>query len=163
MAVARFEDGTAPAQVDALIHYADREAALEVVADHDPNYNKQQDALRRTKDQIEVSGLRKSWMVLLSRRANINRVKAALPELLLAFKTTRLHAATATTLGRAIGARPARRHESSADGPQQRVRSRLACSPSLGWVRRHRAHHWRMGDESPSQGSRCSGEARRPS
>ena len=26
-------------QVDALIHYPDREAALEVVADHDPDYN----------------------------------------------------------------------------------------------------------------------------
>jgi hypothetical protein len=84
--VERFEDGTAPGQVDALIHYSDREAALEVVADHDPVYNKQPDALRRTKDQIEVSGLRKSWMVLLSRRANINRVKAALPELLLDFQ-----------------------------------------------------------------------------
>ena len=84
--VKRFEDGTAPGQVDALIYYSDRDAALEVVADHDPDYNKQQDALRRTKDQIEVSGLRKSWMVLLSRRANINRVKAALPELLLGFQ-----------------------------------------------------------------------------
>ena len=43
------------------------------------------------KDRIEVSGLRKSWMVLLSRKAKINRVKAALPGLLLDFKTTRHH------------------------------------------------------------------------
>ena len=84
--VKRFEDGTAPGQVDALIHYADREAPLEVVADHDPDYNGQQDALRRTKDRIEVSGLRKSWMVLLSRKAKINNVKRALPALLLAMQ-----------------------------------------------------------------------------
>jgi hypothetical protein len=81
--VTRFDDGTLNSQVDALIHYPDREAALEVVADHDPDYNAQQDALRRTKDQIQASGLRKSWMVLLNHKANINRVKAALPELLL--------------------------------------------------------------------------------
>jgi hypothetical protein len=81
--VDRFEDGRAPRQVDALIHYPGREAALEVVADHDPNYNAQQDALRRIKDQLEVSGLRHSWMALLNRKASINRVKAALPELLL--------------------------------------------------------------------------------
>ena len=47
--VERFVDGTASGQVDAVIHYSDREAALEVVADHDPDYNKQRDALRRTK------------------------------------------------------------------------------------------------------------------
>jgi hypothetical protein len=56
------------------------------VADHDPDYNMQQAALRRTKDRIEVSGLRESWMILLSRKANINRVKAALPGLLLDFQ-----------------------------------------------------------------------------
>jgi hypothetical protein len=45
--VKRFEDGTAPRQVDALVHYPDCDAALEVVADHDPAYNAQQDALNR--------------------------------------------------------------------------------------------------------------------
>jgi hypothetical protein len=81
--VDRFEDGKANGQVDALIRYRDSDAALEVVADHDPDYNAQQDALRRIKDQIQVSGLRQSWMALLNRRASINKVKAALPELLL--------------------------------------------------------------------------------
>jgi hypothetical protein len=84
--VERFEDGTAPGQVDALIHYPDHEAALEVAADHDPDYNGQQGALRRTKDRIEVPGLRKSWMVLLNRKAKINNVKRALPALLLAMQ-----------------------------------------------------------------------------
>ena len=56
------------------------------MADHDPEYNLQSDALSRVKHQIEVSGLRKSWMVLLSRKAKINRVKAALPGLLLDFQ-----------------------------------------------------------------------------
>jgi hypothetical protein len=33
--VCRFEDGTAPRQVDALVHYPDRLAALEIVTDPD--------------------------------------------------------------------------------------------------------------------------------
>jgi hypothetical protein len=82
--VERFDHGTAPGQVDALVRYPDREAALEVVADHDEAFNAQRAALYRAKDRIEVSGLRDSWMVVLNRKANINRVKQALPELLLA-------------------------------------------------------------------------------
>ena len=45
--VKRFEGGTAPRQVDALVRYPDCDASLEVVADHDPDYNAQQDALNR--------------------------------------------------------------------------------------------------------------------
>jgi hypothetical protein len=81
--VKRFDYGTAPRQVDALVHYPDRVAALEVVADHDPKFHRQRDALKRTQHQIEVSGLRKSWTVLLTRKANIKDVRGALPELLL--------------------------------------------------------------------------------
>jgi hypothetical protein len=82
--VKRFEDGTAPRQVDALIRYPDRDAALEIVADHDEVFKRQQDALYRRKGQIrEVSGLRKSWMVLLSHEANIKDLKRRLPALLL--------------------------------------------------------------------------------
>jgi hypothetical protein len=81
--VKRFEDGTAPGQIDALIHYPDRAAALEVVADHDPEYKSQEAALYSKKNHvIEVSGLRESWIVTLSREAKINKVKKALPELL---------------------------------------------------------------------------------
>jgi hypothetical protein len=81
--VDRFEDGKVNGQVDALIRYRDRHAALEIVADHDEAFNRQEDALYRTENRIQVSGLRKSWMVLLGRKANINRVKRALPALLL--------------------------------------------------------------------------------
>jgi hypothetical protein len=82
-----FEDGTAPRQVDALIRYPDRDAALEVVGDHDMAFNAQQDALHRKKNHaIEVSGLHESWTVLLSRTAKIKRVKEALPALLLAMQ-----------------------------------------------------------------------------
>jgi hypothetical protein len=82
--VERHDYGTAPGQVDALIHYPDdRVAALEVVADHDPEANKQQAALMRRKGQIKVPGLWGSWIVLLSHQANINDVERALPALLL--------------------------------------------------------------------------------
>ena len=81
--VERFDYGTAPRQVDALVHYPDRVAALEVVGDHDPKFRRQEEALTRVKHQIDVSGLRKSSMVLLTRKANINKVKEALPTLLL--------------------------------------------------------------------------------
>ena len=81
--VDRFDYGTAKSQVDALVRYPDRVAALEVVADHDPAYNKQSDALSRAKHKVEVPGLRESWIVTLSRKANINNVKRALPALLL--------------------------------------------------------------------------------
>ena len=80
--VKRFEGGTAPRQVDALVRYPDCDASLEVVADHDPDYNAQQDALNRRKHQVQVSELRKSWMVLLNRRANIKDVERRLPALL---------------------------------------------------------------------------------
>lgn len=82
--VDRFEDGTAPRQVDALIRFPDRDAALEIVADHDEVFQRQQDALyRKHKESVEVSGLRKSWMVLLSHEANIKDVKRRIPALLL--------------------------------------------------------------------------------
>lgn len=86
VAVTRFDDGTANAQVDALIHYPGREAALEIVADHDQKFNGQQDALHREKDRIDVPGLRESWTALVSRKAKIKRVKEALPALLLAMQ-----------------------------------------------------------------------------
>jgi hypothetical protein len=84
--VRRFEDGTVNSQVDALIHYPDREAALEVVADHDEEFNGQQDALHRERDRIDVPELRESWTALVSRTAKIKRVKEALPALLIAMQ-----------------------------------------------------------------------------
>lgn len=84
--VTRFEDGTANSQVDALIHYPDRIAALEVVADHDAAFNAQWEALERTGHRVEVPGLRQAWMVRLSREAKVRDVVRALPALLLAWQ-----------------------------------------------------------------------------
>jgi hypothetical protein len=52
--VKRFDYGTAPRQVDALIHSPASKAALEIVADHDPESKAQWDALRRVKYQIRM-------------------------------------------------------------------------------------------------------------
>jgi hypothetical protein len=80
----RFEDGTAPAQIDALIDYPDRRATLEIVADVEPTFRAQQAALYgKHKEAVEVSELRKSWMVVLRPEANIKNVKRRLPALLL--------------------------------------------------------------------------------
>jgi hypothetical protein len=79
--VCRFEDGTADGQVDARVHYPDRLAALEIVTDPDKRFQRQQ-AERYRESPIAVSGLRDSWMVQLSRRANIPKVKRVLPDLL---------------------------------------------------------------------------------
>jgi hypothetical protein len=84
--VKRFEDGTAPRQVDALVQYPDRLAALEVWADHDPDLNAQWEALERMNYQLQVPGLRQSWGVILKRKAKIKRLASELPSLLLALQ-----------------------------------------------------------------------------
>ena len=53
--VKRFDYGTA-GQVDALVHYPDRVAALELVGDHDPTFKRQEEAITRVRHQIEVNG-----------------------------------------------------------------------------------------------------------
>jgi hypothetical protein len=82
----RFEDGRANSQVDALVHYPDRVAALEIVADHEAAFNAQSEELERRGRRIEVQGLRQAWMVLLQRRANVRDVQRELPALLLAWQ-----------------------------------------------------------------------------
>jgi hypothetical protein len=84
--VERFEDGKANSQVDALIHYPDRVAALEIVADHDRYANEQRHALNRKGRWIEVPGLRQAWRVVISRQASVNQVTRELPALLLAWQ-----------------------------------------------------------------------------
>jgi hypothetical protein len=82
--VDRFEDGMANRQVDALIRYPDRLAALEIVADHDAAFNAQWDVLNRLGHKLQVPGLRQAWMVQLGRRAKIRDVERELPAMLLA-------------------------------------------------------------------------------
>jgi hypothetical protein len=81
--VERFEDGMANGQVDALIRYPDRLAALEVAADHDAAFNAQWVALNRLGHKLEVPGLRKAWTVQLGRRAKVRDLERELPALLL--------------------------------------------------------------------------------
>jgi hypothetical protein len=100
--VERFDDGTAPRQVDALVHYPDRLAALEIVTDPDKPFHSLQAELDR-ENPIKVPGLRESWVaVLLSReswmvvlspeakitkiKAKIKKIKQELPALLLALQ-----------------------------------------------------------------------------
>jgi hypothetical protein len=100
--VERFDDGTAPRQVDALVRYPDRVAALEIVSDPDKPFQSLQAELDR-ENPITVPGLheswvvvllsRESWMVVLSAEAKIKKIKAKikkikqeLPALLLAFQ-----------------------------------------------------------------------------
>ena len=86
MPVERFDDGTANSMVDAEVRYPDRKAALEVVTDHDRELTEQGALLHDLKNRIEVSGLRQSWMVILSGKAKINEVKRALRKSLSAWE-----------------------------------------------------------------------------
>jgi hypothetical protein len=81
--VTRFEDGNAPAQVDALIHEADGCAALEIVADHEDAFNAQWDALEKTNHRVDVRGLRAVWSAQLARGASVKRVLQELPALMI--------------------------------------------------------------------------------
>jgi hypothetical protein len=108
-------------QVDALIHYPDFEAALEVVADHDAKFNRQEDALKRIEDHIQASGLRDSSTAVISRIANIKMVKVALPALLLALQDNpvprRSHSRYRTLDLDRVGVKSAWRRTSPAPGP----------------------------------------------
>src|SRR5215204_5678435 len=73
----------ANAQVDALVHYPDRKAALEVVADYDAAFNEQWAALERIGQRVDVPALGQCWMVQLQRDASVRRVVNELPALLL--------------------------------------------------------------------------------
>ena len=108
--VERFDDGTANSMVDAEVHYSDRKAALEVVADHDSELTEQGAVLHDLKHRIEVSGLRQSWMVILSGKANLSEVKRALRKSLPAWQDNPPPASDLHQLG-ILSAEPTRYHE----------------------------------------------------
>src|SRR5690349_17902257 len=81
--VERFEDGSAPSQVDALIHLPHGIAALEIVGDHEAAFNAQWDALERVGHQVAVPGLRRVWSAQLARTAKVREVARELPALLM--------------------------------------------------------------------------------
>jgi hypothetical protein len=56
------------------------------VADHEPAFNAQWDALEKVEHRVEVPGLRQAWFVYLQRRARISDVVRDLPALLLAWQ-----------------------------------------------------------------------------
>lgn len=81
--VTRFDDGSAPSQVDALVHYPDGTGALEVVGDHESAFNEQWAALEKVRHRVDVPGLRSVWSAQLERRAQVRRVAQELPALVL--------------------------------------------------------------------------------
>ena len=85
--VRRFEDGKADSQVDAVIEFPDgREAALEIVADHEGAFNAQWAALEKVGHQIEVPELAHVWSAQLARRARVKEVVKQLPSLVVALE-----------------------------------------------------------------------------
>ncbi|MGP5319158.1 hypothetical protein ACTXMB_14600 [Arthrobacter rhombi] len=84
--VDRYEDGSAPSQVDALIRFPDQDAALEIVADHDSEFNAQWAALERIGHNLSIHGLAGKWWVELARSAQIRKIQRKLPDLLLSAK-----------------------------------------------------------------------------
>lgn len=82
VSVRRFEDGSAPGQVDASFAYPNgRTAGLEVVADHEDAFNAQWSAIDRIGRKLTVPGLDGAWTAQLSRRAKVRGVAKHLPDL----------------------------------------------------------------------------------
>ena len=84
--VTRYEDGLQPSQVDALIHYEDNVAALEIVGDHEAAFNQQWDALEKAGHKVHVPGLSMNWSAQLARTASVRRVVKKLPALMQQFQ-----------------------------------------------------------------------------
>jgi len=84
LSVARFEDGRLPSQVDAVIYRGGSSVPLEVVSDTDPAFLRQWDALEKRGRLVHVPGLVPGWYVTVRRSADVRRLRADLPRLLLA-------------------------------------------------------------------------------
>lgn len=79
-----YDDNSQPSMVDAVIRYPDgRVGAVEVVADHDRQFNELWRALERRRHVTTVEGLGHAWNVVLYHHADLRRVDQALPELLI--------------------------------------------------------------------------------
>lgn len=80
--VDRYEDGLAPSQVDALIRFPSEDAALEIISNHDSEFNAQWNALEKIGHEMFISGLAGRWAIQLARWAKIRTVRRRLPALL---------------------------------------------------------------------------------
>lgn len=76
--VDRSDDGTASGQPDGLIYLTDGGyAPLEVVSDHDGDYNRLSDALARQGETIATNPTDPGWYVALHHRSNLKRAHIA--------------------------------------------------------------------------------------
>lgn len=82
--VARFDDGSAPSQVDAFIHLAEGPVPLEVVGDHHVEHERQWRALEKFGRSVDLESGAQGWWVTVAHWADIRRVRVALPGLLAA-------------------------------------------------------------------------------
>ena len=81
--VDRFEDGSEPSMVDAIIRSPNGDVPLEVVGRHDLDHRRQQPVLDKLGRELDVPGLDSGWYVTIRHNANVQRLRAELPELLL--------------------------------------------------------------------------------
>jgi hypothetical protein len=79
--VKRFEDGTAPRQVDAVIHRGSARIPLEVVSDNDVPYLRQWDALEKVGRTISTPG-HPGWFVSVKHSASVRQLHRELPRAL---------------------------------------------------------------------------------
>jgi hypothetical protein len=75
--VTRYDDGSAPRQVDALIHLPSGSVPLEVVSDEDPAFEQQWAELGRRGHVIRTD-LPSSWYVFLTNRGHVRELHAQL-------------------------------------------------------------------------------------
>ncbi len=89
-----------------MIDYGQATPALEIVADHEAEFNKQWDALAKINFRVEVAGLRRVWSAQLARTARVKRVEQPLLDLLLGGRSRRKATTTIAIGGAARESEP---------------------------------------------------------
>lgn len=82
--VTRFDDGSAPLQVDAMIHLPGGHVPLEVVADHHVEHERQWNALDKLGRSIDLAPDAAGWWVTIEHTADVRRLRTELPAMLAA-------------------------------------------------------------------------------
>ena len=82
--VRRYDDGSHDRMVDAVIEYPDRNAALEVIADHDADFNSLDNELRKVNYRLKQGAeTENGWTIRLEHRTRLKRLTEELPALLM--------------------------------------------------------------------------------
>jgi hypothetical protein len=99
--VVPYDDNSRPRMVDALIP---PDGALEVIGDHDSDFNALWKRLNRSGHGVEIPTLKHGWHVGIAHSANVNRLTKALPAFLLGLEAHGIRSTTEAPIRPPYGA-----------------------------------------------------------